>query len=304
VKEKKRKRTSFLGPVLLICLGIILLLNTTGILEWSIWWTILSLWPVFIIALGLELLIGWRSAWASLLVALMVVAIAAGALWASQSSIAGSSLDSQKIKQPLGEADQAEVSIDPVMGVLRIDALPESANLVEGEIRLGRNEEVREQFSLQGGKAIYTLGSSGESWAPLPPVWNSQRIWDLGLSPGATLQLRPGLAFGAKELDLTGLTLDELHSSMAVGHTKVILPGSGRAEAQITQALGVVEVIIPKETAVRLRAGTALVPRFLPGDFQKQENDVYASPGYASAQNRVDLDISLAIGLLTIRYAE
>lgn len=304
MKEQKRRRISFLGPVLLICVGLILLLNTTGILEWSIWWTILSLWPVFIIALGLELLIGWRSAWASLLVALLVVAIAAGALWASQTSIARSSLESQRIEQPLGDAGQAEIYIDPVMGMLRIDALPESANLVEGEVRLSRNEEVREEFSRQGEKAIYALSSSGESWAPLPPIWNSQRIWALGLSPGASLHLRPGPAFGVKELDLTGLTLDELRSSMAVGHTKVILPDSGRAEAHISQALGVIEVIIPRKTAVRLQAGTALVPRFLPGDFQKQENDVYVSPGYASAENRVDLDVSLAIGLLTIRYAE
>ena len=304
MEEKKSKRVSFLGPVLLICVGIILLLNTTGILEWSIWWSILSLWPVFIIAAGLELLIGWRSTWASLLVALLVVAIAAGALWASQAGISGSGLDSQRIKQSLGDATQAEVSIDPVMGVLRIDALPESANLVEGEVRLGRNEEVREELSRQGGRAIYTLESSGESWAPFPPIWNSQRIWDLGISPGASLHLRPDLAFGVKELDLTGLTLDELNSSMALGHTKVILPDEGRAEAHISGALGVIEVIIPKETAVRLHAGTALVPRLVPEDFQKQENDVYLSPGYASAENRVNLDVSLAIGLLTVRYAE
>ncbi|MFN2224851.1 MAG: LiaI-LiaF-like domain-containing protein, partial [Anaerolineae bacterium] len=63
MNERRPKRIDILGPVLLIAIGIILLLNTMGILEWSVWWRLIRLWPVLLIAAGLELLLGRRSVW-------------------------------------------------------------------------------------------------------------------------------------------------------------------------------------------------------------------------------------------------
>jgi predicted membrane protein len=84
----------------------------------------------------------------------------------------------------------------------------------------------------------------------------------------------------------------------------VILPAEGRYEAHISQAMGVIEIGVPKGLGVRLNAGTAMVLRQLPGDFQKQSDNVYLSPDYTAADSRVDLDVSLAIGLLTVRYLD
>ena len=39
-----------------IIFGLILLGNTTGYIAWSVWWIVLTLWPVLIIALGLTIL--------------------------------------------------------------------------------------------------------------------------------------------------------------------------------------------------------------------------------------------------------
>jgi len=39
-----------------ISAGVVLLLNTTGYLSWTVWANILSLWPVALIAIGIELL--------------------------------------------------------------------------------------------------------------------------------------------------------------------------------------------------------------------------------------------------------
>ena len=55
--------------------------------------------------------------------------------------------------------------------------------------------------------------------------------------------------------------------------------------------------------AVRIQADTALAGRKLPSELVKQE-EFYTSPGYASAENRVDIDAGVAIGLLTVRYQE
>jgi hypothetical protein len=301
---EKRKSVSFVGPVLLILAGIVLLLNTLGIWEWDIWWTILRLWPILIIAAGLDLLIGRRSLAGAITVAILVVVILVGGFWLMGSDLAAGGLTSQTIRQPLNDATQAQVTLSPAVGVLRVGALPESANLVEGEIRVSKGEEISQDLSLAGETATYRLETTEGSWDPLANTWSQHRVWELGLSPAPALQFNADLAVGQSELDLAGLNLDSLDASMGMGQIAVILPEQGRARAKISQGLGIVDITIPRGMAVRINAGTAMAVRDLPGDFQRQGDNVFASPGYATADDQVDLDISLAMGVLTVRYAE
>jgi hypothetical protein len=57
-REYHSKRPSLFGPLLLIGLGVILLLNTLNIVEGASWQTLLRLWPLLLIAAGLDGL--WR----------------------------------------------------------------------------------------------------------------------------------------------------------------------------------------------------------------------------------------------------
>jgi len=49
--------TTLIGPVVIIAVGIVFLLNTTGVLNWSVWGEIGRLWPIAVILLGLSLLL-------------------------------------------------------------------------------------------------------------------------------------------------------------------------------------------------------------------------------------------------------
>ncbi len=301
---RERGRVNIFGAALLVVVGVILLLNTLGILEWSVWWSLVRLWPVFLIAAGLDLLLGRRSIWGGLLATAFLVAVVVGALWLMQSDAAKSGLTTQEIQQPLGGATQAEVAIEPAMALLRLEALPETANLVEGAVRLEKGEELVQDLSQQGSKVTYKLTSEGESWEFFTTGWNELRVWELGLSPGAALQLKASLALGDSVLDLTGLSLSDLRANMGLGRTKVTLPAEGRFQARIEHAIGGIEVIVPEGMAVRVHADTGLVTRKVPDDFRKHGDDVYTSPGYDSADDRVDLEVDLAIGVLTIRHSE
>jgi hypothetical protein len=300
--KQKEERANFLGPMLLIFAGCILLLNVLGIVDWGIWWSILRLWPIFLIAAGLELLLGRRSRAGSFLAALLAMLILVGALLLTTVDTGTTGLVSRQIQQPRDDATQAQINIEPTFGVLRLSALPESADLVRGEILLDEGEEVQEEVTNQGGRASYRLEATGESWAPFG-MWDDRRVWDLGLSPGAALRLDSSIVLGQNQFDLGGLDLSTLNTSMALGWTEVILPAGGNLEGEITGAMGGITLVLPRGTALRLVPGTAMVLRQIPDDFQRQEG-VYLSPGYASAENRIDLDIGLAIGLLSVRYAD
>jgi hypothetical protein len=302
MENKKRKRSSPLGPVLLILIGGILLLNVLGMLDWSIWWSLLRLWPVLLIAAGLELLLGrWR--WGSLLSTILVVAVVVAALWLTSTGVTTSGLVSEQIRQPLGDAAFADVSIDPGIGTLRMEAASESANLIEGTVLLTKGEELQEDFSQQGDAATYALGTETTSWNAFPSGFDDARIWELDLSPGTSLSVNAEMGVGDTDLDLTGLTLEELDAGMGVGRIRVILPATGAFTAKLSQGIGLVEIVIPDGMAVRIQADTALAARRLPDDLVKQE-EFYTSPGYATAVNRVEIDAGVAIGLLAVRYQE
>lgn len=51
----KKDRTTFSVPaILLIFVGVVLLLNNFGVIPWEVWGAIWKLWPVLIIAWGVQ----------------------------------------------------------------------------------------------------------------------------------------------------------------------------------------------------------------------------------------------------------
>jgi hypothetical protein len=67
-----RSNRDYVWAIFLIFLGSILLLNTTGILEWNIWRYILNYWPVFLIFAGLRLILG-RSIISSIILSVLAI---------------------------------------------------------------------------------------------------------------------------------------------------------------------------------------------------------------------------------------
>jgi hypothetical protein len=108
---------------------------------------------------------------------------------------------------------------------------------------------------------------------------------------------------GESDLDLTGLQVSDLNVSSGVGHTTVVLPEEGRFRAKIDGAIGQTVVLIPAGLEARVRVDTGIAGSQLPANYRRQD-DVYTSPGYTGAENRVDLEVSQAIGNISIRLSE
>ena len=51
-----RRVSGLLLPVLIVAAGVILLLNTTGVLSWSAWSELRRLWPIAVILFGLSII--------------------------------------------------------------------------------------------------------------------------------------------------------------------------------------------------------------------------------------------------------
>lgn len=293
------RRQGMVGGALMLGLGVILLLSNYGYLNMNVWQLILQLWPLLLIAIGFDIVIGRRSLVGSLIGLVLILAVLAGALWLGGVTVdRGMALNSTEVQQMLEGATSARVVIEPGAGALALKALDDSNTLLSGTVGQRRGEQISQDFSQANGRATFILRSSG-STIFLPQDQNRWK-WDLGLNRQIPLDLKVGLGAGEAVLDLTGLDLSALEVDLGVGQSTITLPATGRFEAKVNGAIGQLVIIVPQGMAVRIHANTALGGLDVP-DRYNQNNDVYTSPGYESADHRIELDISQAIGEIVIR---
>ncbi len=303
--EQRRWRGSLVGPIILISLGIVFLLNNLGLLSWSVWEVILRLWPILLIAIGLDILLGRRWAWGSWLVAAIVLGlliIAVGLFTTRPPTIAGQ-LTSEQISQPLGSARRAEVEIGFSAGTLRVGALPESANLLEGTVALSGGERVKRDFSGRGDTVHYELRSSGMQIRGFDRRQYEDKVWDLRLNRDVPMRLKIDTGIGTANLDLALLRLTELDVNTGIGQATLTLPGQGRLRAEVNGGIGETIIFIPVGMAARIKVDTGLGGIQVTVNYQRQ-GDVYLSPGYDTAENRVDLAVDGGMGKITIQESK
>lgn len=299
---KRQRRGGLIGPLILIGLGVVFLLNNLGIVSWSVWGMLLRLWPVLLIAAGLDLILGRHSVWGSLAALLLTVAVLGAALWLSQTGPGPArAARTEEIAQPLGDVQQAQLTVEPGVGRLHVGAAIDSPNVIEGTVDLARQEELTQDFTVQEQGAVFTLSTQRTSFGPFTTGWPATRLWDLQLSPRVPWHVQASLGVGEMDLDLSGVTLDDLDVDLGIGQTVVSLPPEGRFTARVEGAIGQTVIVIPEELAAQVRWDTGITGRQMPEEYRCEE-EVCTSPGYEGADDRVDLEVSQAIGNLVIRH--
>lgn len=293
------------GPTFLIGLGTFILLSNFGLISMGSWSVLLQLWPLLIVAVGLDILIGRRSTWLSGIALILVLGILATFLWLGGvvRTPAGTRLTGQNVQQSLGEISSAVVSLNPSVGSLHVSSSSNGDYLLNGRINKLRGEEVDSSYSVDGNEANYRLSSRGVvfSFGPLNIAAEGRDnwTWDVELTPNVPIELRTSLGAGQVYLALQDLNLIDLSSEFGIGETVVELPASGRVQVDISGAIGKITVFVPEGMAVRLDPDTLISGIDVPENFRK-EGDYYYSPGYELAQNVADLSLGLVIGSIEI----
>lgn len=299
----RRDRGSLAGPLILIGIGVFFLLSNLGLVEWDFWEAASRLWPILLVALGLDLLIGRRSMVGSLaVVGVTAVLLIAGLLWLGGTS-GGRGVVVEEVRQSLEGATRAEVAINFGVGGLELTALPaESTSLIAGMLnRAEQGERIEQSFALRNGAAVYQLQTRGPS-GPFSFLNRSPQDlgWDLQLNQDVPLDLTVKTGVGESNLDLRQLYLSGLTVNSGVGKTTITLPGHTAYTAVIEGGVGELIVLLPEGAAVRIQVETGLGNSVVLGDFE-QDGNVYTSPGYDTAVDQIDVRLRAGIGQVTAR---
>lgn len=289
-------RSGIVGPSLMIGLGVIFLLNNFGYLALDVWQLIISLWPVLLIAIGFDILIGRRS-WLLSLVGVgvvLVILVAAIRLMSGSAYMVGG----QEISHPLAGVERAEMDFSIPVGSATFDTLEDTAALLAGRVPKGGGINIQDQFQLQSGTASLKLSAEG-AFVAVPGITSPYR-WDFQLAPDVPLTLKVSQGAGSMDLELMDLSLEDLNLSIGAGQITLSLPDGQSFSAHLSGGVGQLVVVVPKGVGVRIQSGTALAAFSAPDGYQRSGN-VYTSPDYSSADERIDLELSLAIGNVVVK---
>lgn len=296
------KRRSVVGPVILIVLGLVFLADNLNLLNWNAWEILWKLWPVWLIAVGLDIIIGRRVWWGSWVVLAVTLAIAGTSLffggWQAQAT--GDRLPGSAVSEPLNGAKQAVVELRPGVGRLRVGALRgSSASLIEGTATALNGERLVKSSTLSGDTARFTLRSEARAVIPFFNGRGNQGTWELGLNGSVPVELKLSAGVGEVDVDLLGLQVTNLQMESGVGRTYVRLPATGQMTASVKSGIGEVRIEVPEGMAFRVEAKNGIGSVDVIGEYDRV-NGAYISRGYDSAPNRVNLVVEGGIGAVSV----
>jgi len=201
---QERRRVSLVGPAILIGLGLLFLANNFGLLPGNVWAVAWRFWPLLLVLLGLEILIGRQSTLVSAIIAvvgiLLIVGLVAAAVYWGWGGVPQSGI-TEHVVQEMGGAESVAVSLDFPTGDLRVRALEDSPDLMDARFSGLPVERWYDVTAEHGNLRLKSKGGSFIWW----PGMAAENSWDIALSSRIPLTLNVDAGVGQATLDLSGL---------------------------------------------------------------------------------------------------
>ncbi len=297
--QPRRRRVPVFGLVL-ITAGVVFLLQTLGVVSWTVGWELFRYWPVLLIAFGVSIILGTRAPWiAVVIIALLLGGSVAAAAWYSPSPGPGKQTISE-LREPLDQTESLEVTINFGAGTVVLADLPaESSSLVEAVFSSsGGSGEAVHSLMRSGDRAELTLERTSSGFLGRSPVQD----WEVRLSRTVTIDLTVDLGASDVTIDLGDLCVNDLDINAGATNLNVILPAAaGFTSADFDVGASSLTIVVPECVAVRIDTDTGLASvdiderRFPKVDGRNQ------SPGYQDSPNRVDGSISGGVADIEVR---
>lgn len=257
---------SFFG-VLLVVGGALLLLDSLGLLPVDlagVWW------PLLILAVGLWLVLG---------------------------GLRGRrEPESESLTIPLEGASSARLRLRHGAGRLQIQSADEDSQLLHGEFVGGVDSRVR-----RSGDRLEVELSIRRDWWPDFVDWRGGFGWTLGLRPDVPLELELETGAGETSLELDDLQVRKLRIKTGASSTTARLPAhAGQTAVSVEAGVASVELHVPDGVAAQIRSRGGLTEVQVDQQRFPRSGDRYESPDFASAPNRVEIDIQAGVGSIKV----
>ncbi len=307
---------SVLIGLLLVALGVLLLLTTTGVVSFGIWVELVDYWPALLSLIGTEFVLARRALLIRAGVVTAALAAAVGAAYFSMPEYDPPEPLRAGYVEPLGDAQRLRLNMAFFRGDVELTSdttVSDSfARLLAADFGSHPARVIREQSD---GDVKFHLASSGpflrhtsddgyikrESRISFPVGFAD---WKLALSPDVESDIE--IIAGATDLDMDirELNVRNLDIEAGASDIRVQLPAdAGQTHVDIAAGASDIELLVPDDVAARIDIAAPLGSVWIDPSsrFMEIEDGVYQSANYFEAQNRVWVDIEAISANVTAR---
>ncbi len=306
MSRRHHRGAPVVGPVILIGAGVVFLLNNMGVLPWSVWNQLWRLWPLILIAIGLDILVGRRSALLSTFIVLLLVGGGVAFLIYTSGFQSGGTLVQTNINATLSGAKEASVSLELGTGNLTLDTSANSESLATGTLEYYQNRDAPEQsLSTANGRAMLTLRQREGSGFGLGFMFGSNPTpqWNVHLNPNVIMTFNADLGTGNSTIDLSNSKATTVGINSGTGNSTIFFPGkAGQVTGKIDGGVGNLSLKITDGLHVRLDMNKGIGNLHVDDRFTKQGDNIYLTSGYnnSSVKNKLDLKVDAGIGNIEV----
>jgi predicted membrane protein len=296
----EHKRPSLLGPLILITIGVLFLLVNLGYLPLSLWEIAFRFWPLILILIGVEMLVGRRSVIGGFVVTALWLALVAGVVWlALTTGLTGATTVTETINQPVGEITRATIDLNIGFASVAVKALGEdTTDLMRGTFRHAEGIQIGKVFNTLENEGRLTLREERINFFT---AGMTEARWDIALNSTIPLTLRLDGGLGRADLDLSVLTMSALEVNAGIGRVHITTPQRGKMTMRLDGGVGDVHVTIPEGVAARVQVDRGIgTVRVTETRFPKTGN-VYQSTNWERAEHQITIQISGGIGTVEVR---
>lgn len=301
----RRGASGVTGAIILIAVGVVILLNNLGVLTVD-WLSLLRFWPVILVLVGLDIILGRHSVFGSLVVAVIAAVVIGGIIWmvGVTGQWAGPSrgdVVTTEVAERLGNVDALEVNLNVGVMETNVDALSGGDYAIEGTYKTNSdNLKLDMNYETRGDTGVLTISQQGRD-GRLDLTSNTTNKLDLGLTDQVPVDLIIDAGVGKVTLDLTGVNVRSLRIEAGVGSLDITLPGEGNFEVSVDAGVGSVNLTVPNSLEARVEYEGGLSNLDVPNRFDKTGEDVWETGNYSGATNRVKIAVNAGIGSVNIQ---
>jgi hypothetical protein len=301
--------------LLLITIGVIFFLLNYNILSWNFWYNVVDLWPLILILAGLGLLFSRRIPLSAVLL-VFLLSMVAYSMVVGDKPLPGQinnlfhtrTTETKLINVPL-PTDVKKANVKLNLGGAKVSVAALDAGASESQVMTGNYQGTKQSDVSGSAGSSLTSKQSGDTLnvTLLSTFFGNksdtinQNDLELNLSRKVHYDLDMSAGAINGTVNLSRLLVDNFKISTGASDFRLEFGDTGIAtQGKIDSGASKLTLVIPENVGVTIRLnGVATSTNFM-GSGLLLDNKSWVSPQYADALTKLDLEISMATGSVTL----
>lgn len=287
---------------LILFLSGILLLTTSGLVSWELWFFVWQFWPMLFVLFGMAFLMRrWHIKFLiGIPIFLLFFAITSYGLWATWENkyfntenfaeINGKNITETKISNEIPrKTEKADVRIIFGASKIKLGSLADAENnLLYSGKHISNSFSLNERLEVVGDDAKLTL-KTPISKKP----FNSKSVNELNIDfskvPKYSFDISTGVS--SLDLDFQNLKVSNLDLDAGASDIKVKFGNSTSCDVRVKAAASVIKLYIPKDIGVRVTSKSALTSNNFENFGLMKTKKAWESKDWSKQKNKLNIDL-------------